>query len=105
MVETQVTRQPAAILAIVTLMVLVPGCHAPGEPPAPWIRQPFADSRNVALRPAYDASMQRPFALGGYAGASYAPGVIGRRGVITQLPPAPQGQPSVTVNQGTWEQE
>jgi hypothetical protein len=105
MVETRGTRLAVGILPFVAFTVLVPGCRAPGEPPAPWVRRPFADSRNVAMRPAYDAAMQRPFAIGGYAGASYAPGVVGRRGVVTELPPPPEGQPRVTVSEGSWEQE
>jgi hypothetical protein len=105
MVPTRVPRQPIGILALMALAALAPGCRAPGEPPAPWIRRPWAGARNVALRPVYEPALQRPFAIGGYAGASYGPGVIGRRGVITELPPPPQGQPRVTVNQGTWDQE
>jgi hypothetical protein len=103
MVETRGKRHRVGLIGIIILSVALPACHSPGEPPAPWIRQP--DSRNVAFRPAYDAAGYRPFVIGGYAGASYAPGIVGRRALIGPPASLPPGQPAVTVNQGTWEPE
>jgi hypothetical protein len=104
MIETRVWRPWVGLPAMIALAAFLPACHAPGEPPAPWIRQPSADSRNVSMRPAWDPTERRPFVLGGYAGASYGPGVVGRRAFFAQ-PPPPQSQPSVTVDRGAWGEE
>jgi hypothetical protein len=104
MVETRLRRPLAGLLATIALALFLPACHAPGQPPAPWIRQPSADSSNVTMRPPWDSTEVRPFVLGGYAGASYGPGVFGRRAFFAQ-PAPPQSQPSVTVDRGAWGEE
>jgi hypothetical protein len=83
--------------------LLLPACKSPVGAPPPMITQP--DSGRVSLRPVYDPAWVRPYYVGGYAGASYAPGVVGRRVMVGPPPPPPVGQPRVTVNQGTWEPE
>jgi hypothetical protein len=103
MVEIPKPRPLAGTLAIILLSGYLPACNHPEGAPPPWIRRP--DSGRVSLRPIYDGSQARPFVLGGYAGANYVPPVVGRRVMVGQPVPPPQGQPSVTVNQGTWEPE
>ncbi len=58
-----------------------------------------------SLRPILDGEGGRPYYVGGYAGASYGPGLFSRRAVVGTPVAQPSGTPSVTVDQGTWEPE
>ena len=58
-----------------------------------------------SLRPILDGEGYRPFYLGGYAGASYGPGLFSRREAVGTPVAQPASPPRVTVEQGTWEPE
>ncbi len=105
MVELRVNRRLAATLPIIALSVILPACHSPGGPPPPSVRSPDGTTSSFSLRPILDGAGYRPYYVGGYAGASYGPGLFSRRGAAG-IPPAQQsGSPSVTVEQGTWQPE
>jgi hypothetical protein len=103
--DRRAKRCPVGALAIGALTLLVPACKSPGGPPAPWVRSPDTDSTNVTMRPAFEGEGRRPFYIGGYAGASYAPGIVRRRAFVGTPGSPPPGQPTVTVEQGTLEPE
>jgi hypothetical protein len=102
MVDTRINRRLAGALPIMALSIIVPACNAPGGPPPPLVRSPDGSTSRFALRPILEGAGYRPYYIAGYAGASYGPGLFGRRArVDTTSPPARSS--SVTIDQGTWE--
>jgi hypothetical protein len=103
MIEARTSRRLLGTLAVISLWVHLPACNHPEIAPPPWIRRP--DSSSVSMRPAYGEGVTRPFVLGGYAGATYGPPLVGRRVLGGPPVPAPPATPRVIVDQGTWAQE
>jgi hypothetical protein len=87
------------------LLAVLPACSSPNAPQFPWLRRPAPDSSNIAFRPVYGFPPPKPLVIGGYAGASYPP--LGARRQMSSVPAGtvPDGQPSVSVSQGSWEPE
>ena len=92
-------------LPIVALSVVLPACRSPDGSPPPLVRSPDGTTRRFALRPILDGEGYRPYYVGGYAGASYGPGLFSRRSAAGIPPAQPSGSPSVTVEEGTWQPE
>jgi hypothetical protein len=106
MFDTRINGRVASALLLVALAIAVPACNAPGRPPAPLVQSPDGSTTTrFALRPILDGEGYRPYYVGGYAGASYGPGLFSRRAVVGTPVAQPSGSPSVTVSQGTWESE
>jgi hypothetical protein len=103
MAETRATRRPIGGLVSIALAIVMPACHAPGGAPTPLVRSPDGVSSRYSLRPVLDGAGYRPYYVGGYAGASYGPGLFGRNTMMGVPAPPPPGPPNVTINQGTWE--
>jgi hypothetical protein len=102
MVDTRARSRLAGFLAIFAISMGLPACQSPGWAPSPSVRSPDdGPTSRFSLRPILDGAGYRPYYVGGYAGASYGPGLFGRS-TMFGVPAAPIGPPNVTVNQGTW---
>jgi hypothetical protein len=86
---------------IAALAIAMPACQSPGWAPSPSVRPPEAGTSRFALRPILEGEGYRPYYLGGYAGATYGPGLF-RRNSMAGGPAAPAGPSNVIVNEGTW---
>ena len=108
MVDIRIYGRLAGALTLVALSITLPACNTPGGPPPPLVRTPdgtTTTTRRFSLRPILDGEGYRPYYIAGYAGASYGPGLFGRRSMVATPIAQPSGPPGVTVNQGTWESE
>jgi hypothetical protein len=108
MFDNRINRPAAGALMLIALSISLPACNAPGGPPPPLVRSPDGSTpttNRFSLRPILDGEGGRPYYIGGYAGASYGPGLFSRRSTVGTPVIQPSGPPSVTVNQGTWEPE
>ena len=104
MVDTRVNMRLAGALMILALSIALPACQSPGGGPPPMVQTPDGSTTSrFSLRPILDGAGYRPFYLGGYAGASYGPGIFSRRDAVGTPVTQPASPPSVTVEQGTWE--
>jgi hypothetical protein len=107
MVDNRVWRHLLGIAGALLLAAALPACSSPNGPQPPWVRSSSPDSSNIVYRPAFPFPFPQPRALypGGYAGASYGPRAQ-QSSVVTPPPgTATEGQPSVSISQGTWETE
>lgn len=107
MFEARINRRAACAMTLIALLATVPACRAPGGPPPPTVQS--ADgaptTTRFSLRPILNGEGGRPYYVGGYAGASYGPGLFSRRAFVGTPAAAAGGPPAVTVNQGNWEPE
>ena len=104
MVDTRVNRRMAAAIMMLAVSIALPACQSPGGGPPPMVQTPDGSTTSrFSLRPILDGAGYRPFYLGGYAGASYGPGVFSRPAAVGTPVTQPASPPSVTVEQGTWE--
>jgi hypothetical protein len=87
------------------ISALLPACSSPNGPQLPWLRGPAPDSSNIVYRPAFNFPEPKTLFVGGYAGASYPPLNPARRTLSAPPGAVPEGQPSVSVSQGTWDSE
>ncbi len=95
------SRRPALALLLFSVALVLPACQSAGVAPSPLVRSPEDTTNRFSLRPVLDGAGYRPYYVGGYAGASYGPGVFARE--IQGAPAPPPGPPAVSVNQGTWD--
>ena len=82
MAENRVSRRLFGILTmIVGRARFRPACQSAGWAPSPSVRSPddVSTSTRFSLRPILDGAGYRPYYVGGYAGASYGPGLFARR--------------------------
>jgi hypothetical protein len=107
MVDTRVNTRMASALMILALSIALPACQSPGGGPPPMVQTPDGSTTSrFSLRPILDGEGYRPFYLGGYAGASYGPGLFSRRDAVGTPVTQAASPPSVTVEQGgTWESQ
>jgi hypothetical protein len=105
MAVTHAGRRHLGLGAALVLSAVLPACSSPDGARFPWLRGPAPDGSNIAYRPVYGFPPPKPLVIGGYAGASYPP--LGARRQMSSVPveTVPDGQPSVSVSQGTWEPE
>ena len=68
-----------------------------------WSAAPRTVRPPLSLRPILDGEGYRPYYVGGYAGASYGPGLFGRGATVGATAAPAAGPPSVTVEPGTWD--
>jgi hypothetical protein len=104
MIVSQGGRRQGGFVAILAVLVALPACQSPGAAPPPMVSSSDGSTSRFALRPILDGAGYRPYYLGGYAGASYGPGVFGRE-VTPAVPGRLIGPSNVTVNSGTWSPE
>ena len=104
MVDTRARTHLVRTIALVTLAMCFPACQSAGWAPSPAVRSPEDGSTRLSLRPILDGAGYRPYFVGGYAGATYGPGLFGRGATAAVAAPA-AGPSSVTVDSGNWTPE
>jgi hypothetical protein len=102
MIDTRARGRLTGTATMIALLACLPACQSPGWAPSPVVSSPEAGVSRFSLRPVLDGEGYRPYFLGGYAGASYGPGVFGRRAVVGASAPPPASGASVTVDEGNW---
>ncbi|SRR5579883_2468848 len=102
MFDSWMTARRIRLLGLALLAVGLPACHGAG----PVARD---ETGRIAYRPVNTSMRGRLFYVSGYGGADYSPARPRRTAPVAEVPayatPAPIDQPpSVTVNQGTWDE-
>jgi hypothetical protein len=83
----------------------LPACSSSGYLGYPFLTNRNPNSEYAVQRPTYGPDTGKPFFLGGYAGASYDP-LFRRQRMLTDVggPPV-TSQPTVSVDQGAWDND